>query len=55
MASSTRLTRLEAEYSRIRRDISSGKCKFQRLEESNPVFVLAALPIASVHKRKTRN
>ena len=55
MVSSSRLTRLDAEYSRIRREISSGKGTSRLQDDLNPFFVLAALPIASVHKRKTRN
>jgi len=55
MVTSTRLTHLEDEYSRIRREISAGKRTPGRKEELNPFFVLATLPIASIHKRKTRN
>jgi hypothetical protein len=55
MSSSTYLTHLEEEYSRIRREISTGKRTARYKEELNPFFVLAALPLASVHKRKTRN
>jgi hypothetical protein len=55
MASSTHLPRLEEEYSRIRREISAGKSPLRRKEDLNPFYVLAALPIASLHKRKIRN